>query len=339
MKTQSVLSASVNPLIDRFQDRATAQLKDQQSTFQTIADPLAKSLAQISEHVRQLEATRAGAYEGLLQQVQEMARGQKDLQQETGKLVSALRTPHVRGSWGEMQLRRTVELAGMIEHCDFQEQVVPKGDKRNVRPDLIVYLPGGRSIIVDAKAPVMHYLEAASALSEEERNKKLCDHARLVSGHVKSLSEKEYWRFFENSLEFVILFLPGEAFLSAALEIDPGLLEFAAERNIVLATPASLISLLKTVCYGWRQEALSLHAQRIGEIGAELRRAIGLVDEQLLALGRILGNATTSYTKVTHLFHQHVRPHAEKLRALDALEPSSAKESIAQAPEDTGHVA
>ena len=311
--SQKSFISLVEPFISRMQDTASVQLKEQKASLELLTKPLSKSLEQLDEQVRHLESKRCGAYESLIQQLKEVINGQTGLQKETHKLSTALRTPHIRGCWGEMQLKRVVELSGMLPYCDFQEQATLKNEEGYVRPDLIVMLPGERHLIVDAKTPITYYLEAFSAKTEQEHKQKLQEHARTIVSHIKLLSEKKYWSYGKSSPEFVLLFLPGESFLSAALEMNPALIEFAAEKQIVLATPTILIALLKTIAYGWRQEKLNEHAYLISELGKELYAYLEEMSTNLGSLGRMLSHSVKTFNKVQHKFDTHMCPIAKQL--------------------------
>lgn len=313
LNSQQSLLTALNPILSRLQEQTTGQMKEQAATLHHLTAPLEKSLRELAGHIGHLEQSRAAAYEGLKEQILGLTEGQRRLNEETNNLITALRTPHIRGCWGEMQLRRVVELAGMLSYCDFQEQSVLNRDAQKVRPDMIVHLAGGKSIIVDAKAPIIHYLESSSAKTTEDHKKKLRDHSRLLLSHIKQLADKEYWNYHHNSVEFVVLFLPGEAFLSAALETDPTLIEAAAERNIVLATPTILIALLKTIAQGWRQEKLSQHTQRIVQLGKELYHHLEDFQAHMEALGKSLNQAMTLHRQGMTTLDRSILPAAHQL--------------------------
>jgi DNA recombination protein RmuC len=252
-------------------------------------------LDRLHERMRELEHQRVSWQSTLHQQVDEVRHSTDTLRRETTALTSALRKPHVRGQWGELHLRRTVELAGMVAHCDFSEQVHLGGADGSQRPDLVVHLAGGKSVVVDAKVPLSAYLDALATDDLDEQAAHLAHHAHQVRSHVDQLSGRSYWRALEQSPEFVVLFLPAESFLSAALEAEPGLLEHAATRNVVLATPTTLIALLRTVAHGWTTETLAERTREIHELGRDLYGRLGVVGRHLDKLGRSLKGSVEAY--------------------------------------------
>lgn len=258
--------------------------------------PAADALLRVEQRLQEVERDRVGAYAGLREQVAALHRTSADLGSHTRSLVGALRAPQVRGRWGEVQLQRIVELAGMVEHCDFDTQVSATGvDGGGVRPDMIIRLSGGRQIPVDSKVPFAAWLEALDCTEDRRRGALMAAHARALRGHVDALSAKAYWRHFQPAPEFVVLFVPGEPLLDAALAVDPGLSDHAFGRNVVIATPTSLIALLRTIAFTWRQERLSTSAAEIHALGRELHGRLGTVAGHLTSLGAGLERAVQSY--------------------------------------------
>jgi DNA recombination protein RmuC len=275
----------------------------------SMVQPLATSLGRLEVHVRELERAREKAYGSLGEQVQTLAR-------ETATLSTALRSPQTRGRWGEVTLRRVAELAGMVHNCDFQEQETRDGDGVRIRPDMIVRLPSGRSLVVDAKVPLTAYLDAAGAQDEISRRSALVRHGQQVSEHVRQLSSKQYWNQFQPAPELVVLFLPGDHFFSAALEIRPDLIEEALAKKVVIATPVTLISVLKGIAYGWNQEQLAENAEEIRRVASELYERVQSVQEHLSDTGRFLEKTVEAYNRSVGSWDSRLVPSLRKMREL-----------------------
>jgi DNA recombination protein RmuC len=279
-------------------------------------DPMTVMLRRVEGQLRDVEKDRQSAYAGLREQVSAMHQSSRQLHEETKQLVNALRAPQVRGRWGELQLERIVQLAGMVEHCDFDQQVVAEGSEGGVRPDMVVHLAGGKQIVVDAKVPFAAYLEAVESHDPDVHTDRLAAHARQLRSHVDSLAAKSYWAAFEPSPEFVVLFVPGDPFLEAALRADPALLEHAFSHNVIVATPTTLIALLRTVAYTWRQEALAANAAKVHALGRELHSRLATMGTHVAKLGRTLDTAVDSYNKTVSSLESRVLVTARKLTDL-----------------------
>lgn len=296
-----------------FQETAKGDLAARQQAVEGLVKPLAEELAKLSGQTQALEKARAESYGQLTEQVKGLLTAQQDLRGETGRLVNALRRPEVRGRWGEVQLKRVVEMAGMQDHCDFYEQEVAADGKR---PDMLVRLPGGKTLVLDSKAPVAAFLEAAEALDDGARGRALERFAQHVRTHIQQLSQKAYWDQFPDAPEFVVLFLPGESFFSAALQQDPALIEYASERKVILATPTTLLALLKAVYYGWRQEALADNARQVSELGAQLYERLAKLGEHWSSVGKNLSQAVKAYNDATGSLESRVMVSARKFEEL-----------------------
>ncbi len=298
--------------LKQFHIQAKGDLEQKEKAVENLVKPVREALEKTEQQIRLMEHERKEAYGALTKHLETMVQTQQLLHGETRNLVQALRRPEVRGQWGELSLRRLAELAGMVEHCDFFEQEQTDTETGRMRPDMIVRMPGGREIVVDVKTPLDAYLSAVETTDIEARKKFLEHHARKVRERIKELAAKGYWDQFKNAPDFVVLFIPGEQFLSAALDVDRSLFEDALRQKIILATPANFIALLRTVAYGWRQEALTTNAERIRDVGEELYGRLATFSEHLTKLGRSLGGAVTDYNKAVGSFEAKVLPGARK---------------------------
>jgi DNA recombination protein RmuC len=301
------------------QQSARGDLDQRTQAIEQLLTPLREQLGRYEQGLRLLELERQKAYSGLSEQVRQLTQSQDKLQSETRNLVTALRSPATRGRWGEMQLRRVVEMAGMIEHCDFEQQVSTEGTDGRLRPDMVVNLPGARNVVVDAKVPLQAFLDANDATDEDGRRAHLVVHARHLRSHVDALSKKAYWEQFDASPEFVVAFVPGDALLAAALEHDSSLLEHAVSHRVLLATPTTLIALLRTVAYGWQQEAIAENAREVQHMGRELYKRLATFGEHMARTGRSLGGAVDSYNKAVGSLERNVFPQARRFHDLGVV--------------------
>lgn len=313
-------------------EKAKRELGEREKAVEAMVKPIRDALDASKRQINELEKARSEAYGSIRTQLEAMQASQQNLNKETQNLVKALRRPEVRGRWGEITLRRLVELAGMVEHCDFQEQVHTSGESQVVRPDMIVRMPDRRELVVDVKTPLDAYLEAVEASDDAQRKLGLERHARNVRAHIRMLASKAYWGQFDESPEFVILFIPGDQFLSAALSEEPDLIEYALSQHIILATPTSLVALLKAVAYGWRQLALADNAREIRVLAEDLYGRLGAFVGHMNRMGRQLASSVETYNKAVGSLERSVLPGARKfvelgihekkeIEKLDTLDP------------------
>ncbi len=303
---------------ERYFDAAKNEMDHKRRNIGEIIRPIVESLEKYDRQVQAMEQARQEAYGGLTQQVLSLVKTQQALQKETGKLVSALRLPHVRGRWGEITLKRVVEIAGMQNHCDFFEQPSTDAESGTIRPDMVVRLPGNRSIVIDAKVPITAYLDSLETEAPEKIEAHLARHATHVQRHIGKLSQKSYFSGFSPTPEFVVMFMPGENFFSAALKQAPALIEQGAAKGVILATPTTLITLLKTVAYSWRQDAAVENAREIGELAGALYSRMAAMVDHLNRLGRDLDKCVSTYNKTVGSLEKRVLVSARRLQEMGA---------------------
>ena len=321
--------------LEKYQSQAKGELEAREKAVEALVKPVADSLKQVDEQVRGLEKSRAEAYGTLTSQVASLLDTQKALQTETGNLVKALREPQARGRWGELQLRRVIEMAGMLDYCDFQEQMSVTNEERRYRPDVVVKLPGGKNIVIDSKVPLTSYLAAVEAPDNATRTVWLTDHARQLKQHIDNLAGKAYWAQFQPTPEFVVLFLPGEVFFRAALDGDAELIEYGVSQRVIVASPTTLIALLKAVAYGWNQKNLAESAQKISEAGKLLYERLCVMTRHFEDVGSRLGAAVDSYNKAVGSMQRSVFPVARKFAELDKSLAAEELEDVPQVEKST----
>ena len=302
--------------LKQYQAQAVNELDKKEKSIEHLLNPIKETLSKTEEQIRSIEKERKESQGALHKHLESMAQSQATLQDETRKLVTALRRPEVRGQWGEMTLKRLAELAGMVEHCDFFEQEQVRTDEGALRPDMIVRMPDGREIVVDVKTPLDAYINAIEAVDDTERQIQLTRHTKNVKQRINELADKAYWQQFKNAPDFVVLFIPGDQFLSAALDQEPAILENALARQVILATPTSFVALLRAVGYGWRQEQLAENAEHIKTVGEELYGRLQTFTEHLQKLGKSLDNGMKHYNSAVGSFDSRVLPSARKFNEM-----------------------
>ena len=313
---------------EKYQSGLNVHLVQKEQAIDGMMKPLRESLEKVDVKIQELEKSRHGAYVGVTEQLKAMQSAQVQLQSETANLVRALRAPNVRGKWGEMQLKRVVEMAGMLEYCDFTTQTSQDTLDGKIRPDLLIRLPNARTIIVDSKAPLLAYLEACELSDEDLKVQKLKEHARQLKKHLTQLGDKAYFEDFERTPEFVVLFLPGESFFSAALEHDPSLIEYGVDKKVLLATPTTLIALLRSVALGWQEKIVAEHAEKISELGKTLYERLLTMVAHFQKLKRALDTTTNAYNKVVGCFESRVLVAARHFQEMGVADNKKELEEI-----------
>ena len=302
--------------MEQLQTAASNDLDKRSIAIESLVKPIKEALAKTEQQIHLIEKERKESFGALSQQLESLTRAQEGLQSETRNLVTALRRPEVRGKWGELTLKRVVELAGMVEYCDFYQQAHTKTDTGVLRPDMLVRLPGEREIVIDVKTPLDAYLNAIEAQDESQRQAELTRHCRTIRARAKELASKTYWSQFERAPDFVVMFIPGEQFLSSALELDQDILENALQQKVIIATPTTLVALLRAIAYGWRQQTLEKNAAQIKKLGEELYKRMGVFTEHLQKLGKNLGMSLDTYNKAIGSLERQLMPSARKMEEL-----------------------
>lgn len=319
----------VSERFEKHKTSADEDLEKRRTAIETLVKPIGDGLVKFERKIDEIEKAREGAYSTVTEQVKSLAQGQTALRSETGRLVQALRQPKTRGRWGEYQLRKVLEMAGMTEHVDFEEQETVGGEDGRLRPDVIVRLPGGKSIIVDAKTPLEGYLAAIEADNEEDRKRHMSAHARHMRDHIRALSLKEYWKELPATPDFVVMFVPGEAFFAAAIENDPALFECAVKERVVISTPMTFIALVKVIAYGWQQQKLAENTQAVAGLARDLFERIKTFGEHMDGLGRSLHRAVEQYNKGVGSLERRVLPAARKFETLGVVSANATLPEIA----------
>lgn len=305
--------------LEKYQEGAKEDLSKRQESIQKLIDPIKDSMNKLDTQHRELEKAREGAYSSMQKQVEMLIESERHLRMEAQNLSRALKSPNVRGSWGQIHLKRVIELAGMVDRCDFQEQATFSGDGKTLRPDLVINLPGERKIIVDAKTPIEAYLESAETTDDQIQQNKLKEHAKQLQRHIKDLSSKEYWSQFQPNPEYVILFLPAESFFSAALKADPTIIEKGIHQNVVVATPTTLIAILRAIAINWNQENISNNAKEICALGKELHERMMTLSEHWARVGKSLSQSIDAYNQSVASLEKRVLVSARKLKDYGAV--------------------
>ncbi len=323
----------------RFQSHARYDLDNRKQSIEELIEPIQRALDQTRKQIHEIEKDRKESFGAVSEQLKAVSLDQEILRQETQKLVTALRRPEVRGQWGELTLKRIVELAGMVQHCDFIEQEHRTDGTRAIRPDLVIKMPDSRELIVDAKTPLDAYLAATNTEDVDIRKREYQRHAKIVRGHVNELAAKRYWEQFDQAPDFVVLFVPGEQFLGSALEYDNMLLSDALSKNVILASPTSLIALLRSVAFGWKQVALSENSEIIRDLGQELYKRVATFTEHMARLGQSLNTSVEHYNKALGSLERSVLPGARRftelgIRAEKEIVSTAAVEKVARRPVD-----